>query len=189
MIEVEVRGQLDKKGYGKLKDFLAKNGRFLGHKEREMYLLRGHPGHSHDPTAREMDIRLRNTDGECEIMFKRKAGDKNIGREEISLKLKDKNLEIAKRAVKALGYANAIKMHRIMDQYQYENIHWQVVRTPKDYFYFEAEQETENEGDVEKIHAALAEKARSVGLTVLTPEETRDFLFLLDREVNEEVAF
>ncbi len=189
MIEVEVRGQLNKEGYEKLKDFLAKNGWFLGRKEREMYLLRGHPGHSHDPMAREMDIRLRNTDGECEIMFKRKAGDKNIGREEISLKLKDKDLEVAKLAVKALGYTSAIKMHRIMNQYTYDNIHWQVVKTPKDYFYFEAEQETENEGDVEKIHAALAEKAGSLGLQVLTPEETRDFLFLLDREVNEEVVF
>lgn len=189
MIEVEVRGRLDVEEYEKLKEFLSKNGEFLGHKKREMYLLRGHPGHSHDPLAREMDVRLRNTDGECEIMFKRKAGNKNIGREEISLKLKDKNLEVAKLAVKALGYGTAIKMHRVMDIYEYDSIRWQVVKTPKDYFYFEAELETENENEVDEMHAAIAKKARSLGLNVLTPEETRDFLYLLDREVNEEVRF
>jgi len=97
MIEVEIRGRLDEEGYEGLKRKLAEKGEFLGHMEREMHLMRGYPGYEHSFTGRETDIRLRNTNGECEIMVKRKAGEHNVGREEISLKLQDGDLELIKK--------------------------------------------------------------------------------------------
>ncbi len=188
MIEVEIRGQLSREGYDSLKEHLQKDGAYLGRTEREMFCLRDFPGYSHDPVTRQADIRLRNTSGECEIMLKTSASDTNLARREISLKLKDKNLENAKEIIKALGFKTANRMYRIREEYQWNNIHWLLAQTsPKPYFYYEAELEVNEKSEIPDAHQKLLSAARELGLSVLSPEETREFIYLLDTEVNEEV--
>ncbi len=187
MIEVEIRGRLDAAGYEELKRELAEKGEFLGHLEREMLLVRGYPGYEHSFTGRGMDIRLRNTNGACEIMVKRKAGENNVGREEISLKLQDGDLDKARRVMKALGFTRANRMERSMDKYRLDGTEWQVVATPKGLWYWEAEREVSGEGEVAAAHAALETQAKELGLTILTPRELQEFIDILDREVNVEV--
>ncbi|MGC9968925.1 MAG: CYTH domain-containing protein [Minisyncoccia bacterium] len=189
MIEVEIRGRLNKEEYERLKKFLGEKGKFIKHTNREMFLIYDHPGYSHDPMAREVDIRLRNTNGDCEIMMKKKASANNEAREEISLKLRDGDLENAKRIMKALGYPRALKMQRSTDVYEHEGTEWSLVRPPKDYFYYEAEQGAEEEADVSRIHNELVKKAKALDLEVLGPKEMKEFIAFLDKEVNEEVAF
>lgn len=187
MIEVEIRGQLNKQEAASLKEFLAKNGTFLGHEDREMFLLRDYDGYSYDPTIREVDIRLRNTDGNCEIMMKKKASKGNVGRKEISIQLKDTNLENAKQIVKAFGCKKALKMQRSKDIYEYQGIEWSVVETPKEYFYFEAEKEAPTNQDIPGIHNNLTLAAQNLHLKVLNEQETKEFIEFLDKEVNQEV--
>src|SRR6185503_12124875 len=103
MIEVEIRGRLDKAGFDRLKEFMDKNGKHLESHEREMYLLFNYPGYDEDPTAREVDIRLRKSDEFCEIIVKKKAGDHNTARQEISLPLAVKDLAVARKVLSALG--------------------------------------------------------------------------------------
>lgn len=188
MIEVELRGRLTEQQYGKFKTFLAENARHIDSHEREMFLLRDYEGYSDDPMARELDIRLRNSSGRCEIMMKRKVGENNISREEISIGLPGTDWENAKQLVKAFGCKTAIRMHRIKDTYGYNNIEWSVVKAPQGIYYFEGEQIVTGESEVALAREYIAAQAVILGLTVFTLEQTREFLQYLDKNVNEEVA-
>lgn len=187
MIEVEIRGRLTKRGYESLKRTLKRKGKFLRHLEREMYLLRDYPGYSKSFVHRNMDVRLRNTNGQCELMIKRKAAHKNTGREEVSLEFKDGNLGTAMRAMRALGFKKALKMVRTMDVYRYRGIEWQIVKTPKGLWYWEAELAAKRKDEVKKAHARLIREARNLNLKIMTPKELQEFIDVLDKKVNVEV--
>lgn len=187
MIEVEIRGRLTQSEYEKLKTFLAEKGKFLKHLEREMILLKDYPGYKSNLVDRDIDIRLRNTSGECEIMVKRKAADNNLGREEISLKLQDKNLATVRKVMTHLGLKKGKLMQRTMDVYEYKDIEWQVVSTPKGLWYWEAEKTAQNESEISKTEGILSKEAEVLGLQIMTPQELREFIETLDREVNVEI--
>jgi len=186
MIEVEIRGQLTAGQYEKLKGFLGQNGKHLKSFNREMYMLCDYPGYDHDPISRETDIRLKDTDGVCTIVVKKKMSDHNVGRTEMELKLEDNTLDSARAIFRALGYGRALKMQRSTDLYEYNGIEWAVVRTPKGHYYYEAELQTEQEG-MAAAHQTLVAEAEKLGLEALKPEEMRDFLYLLDDKENEKV--
>jgi predicted adenylyl cyclase CyaB len=188
MIEVEIRGKLNDEEYKKLKAFLEKEGEFVVSKDREMYLLYDYEGYSPDPIKREVDIRLRNTNGSCEIMMKTKSSHGNVARKEVSLALKDTDLETAKEIVKALGCKTALKMHRQTEVYNYKDIEWALVTCPKNIHYFEAEKEAREEGEIPAVKQELAEAAASLGVAGLNDEAMKEFIFWLDKEVNEEVT-
>lgn len=185
MVEVEIRGRLDTAGFDKLKSFMEENGKHIESHEREMYLLFDYPGYDADPIVREVDIRLRNTNGFCEIMLKRKAGDGNSARHEISLPLKVDDLATAKEVVKAFGCKTGLKMFRAKDMYEYKGIEWSLVRTPKDYFYYEAELAVEAGSNMEAIRESLIVAAKELNLEVLDNDAMRKFIYFLDKEVNE----
>lgn len=180
-IEVEIRGRLDDNGYNDLKVFLDKNGTHQKSEEREMWLLQDYPGYSHDFVGRQVDIRLRNTDGACEIMLKRNLGQ---AREEVSLGLKDNNMDTAIKIVKALGCKNAIWMHRKKDIYEYKNVEWSLVIAPNNIRYFEAELGVSGNADVASAHVQLENEAKALGLSIFNDKETQDFCDKLDREAN-----
>jgi predicted adenylyl cyclase CyaB len=187
MIEVEIRGPLNKSQYETFRSFLAKEGKFIKHIDREAFFLYGHPGYAHDPLERTVDIRLRNTNGECEIMVKQKISENNEARKEISLKLKDNNLETAKEVVKALGISKALRIERSSDIYEYRGIEWSIVRAPKDHFFYEAERSAKDKEESKQVQKDLALEAARVKLNVFTPKEDQEFIYLLFKEVDEEV--
>ena len=154
-----------------------------------MIRLYDYPGFAEDSIKREVDIRLRNTDGRCEIMVKRKASDDNMARHEHSLKLVDTDLETAKQTLKALGYAKGLWMHRKKDVYQYQNVEWSLVEAPKKIFYFEAEQEVADAVDIKKAEKHLRAGAAILDLSVYTPDEYREFVAMLGREVNKVIEW
>lgn len=187
MIEVEIRGKLSPEEYSKLKEFFDEKAEKIESHRREMYLLFDYPGYSKDPTQREVDIRLRDTDGNCEIMLKRKAAAGNSARQEISLALKDSSLDKAKEIVKALGCKKGLKMVREKSVYMYEGIEWSLVKCPKDIFYYEAEMSTENKDEAESKRQHLLQAAEKLGYRALNDDEMREFIYMLDKEVNEVV--
>jgi predicted adenylyl cyclase CyaB len=183
MIEVEVRGRLTEEEYNELNGFLKEHGEFVEHQDREMILLRDYPGYSPDFVGRDTDIRLRNTNGNCEIMLKRKVS--GLARNEISLKLQDSNLDSAKEIMKALGCTTGIWMHRIKDVYNYRAVEWSVVKAPKGNYYFEVEQEAAYSAAIEQINRFIRREAEALGLTVFNDQQTREYIAHLDKEVNE----
>jgi len=185
MIEVEIRGRLDKAGFDRLKQFMEKSGKHIQSHEREMYLLLDYPGFDIDPNVRSTDIRLRRTDDFCEIMLKRNVGAHNAAREEISLPLGVSELAEAKKMLSALGHKQAIGMQRWKDIYIYQGVEWSLVRTPKDYFYYEAELVVENGVNPDAAHKQLEAAVKALELPLLDPDGTREFFYFLDKEVNE----
>ena len=190
MIEVEIRGKLNDAEYEKLKSFLSSNGVFKGKHVREMYLLYDYPGYDHDPIKREVDIRLRNTDGFCEIMVKHKLSDGNHGRKEVSLPLADRSLETAKKVLSALGCKKGLRMIREKEIFDYEGVEWSLVNCPpKNIKYYEAELEATSTSDIAVIHQQLITQAERVGMSVLDDVQMKEFIEWLDTEVNEEENF
>jgi predicted adenylyl cyclase CyaB len=189
MIEVEIRGRLSDEQFVSLSERLARDGTLKETQDREMILLRGYPGYSADPTARDVDIRLRSTNGKSEIMVKQKTSDHNVARREISLPLAVPDLALAKEAMKALGYADGIWMHRIKSVYEYRGIEWSIVDVPEGLRYFEAEQEVSENEDTTAVHAHLVSEAEKLGLVALEPLEMKEFIQLLDTTVNKEISW
>lgn len=180
-IEVEIRGNLSRGDYDRVKAFLDEHGKHMKSQEREMFLLRDYPGYSRDFVGREVDIRLRNTNGSCEIMLKKRVGN---AREETQLKLHDGDLENAKKIVKALGCTETVWMHRLTEAYDHHGIEWALVIAPNDIRYYEAELAVENESEVAQAHETLEREAREIGLEVLDEEGTRALIHKLDTEAN-----
>lgn len=189
MIEVEIRGPLTDEGRRELTELLEAEGELTEVQDRQMILLRGYPGYDKDPNAREVDVRLRDTNGSCEIMVKRKTSDHNVARHEASLPLGCTDLESAKKAVKALGYSEGIWMHRKKRVYRYRDIEWSVVEVPEGLSYYEAEQEAKEGESAEDIQKHLTTVAQELGLRVFTSDEMREFIYTLDRTVNKEITW
>ncbi|MFB6212336.1 MAG: hypothetical protein ABEI53_00750 [Candidatus Magasanikbacteria bacterium] len=187
MIEVEIRGKLNKKSFEELKNYFQKEGEHIESHNREMILLRGYPGYSENPNEREVDIRLRNTDGDCEIMVKRSSSNDNQTRKETSLPLEGNNLENAKEIAKAFGADSGLWMSRKKDIFMYEGIEFSLVQAPKDYYFYEAEYEVENEREAREAEKKLKQKAEELDLKVMTPEQTKEFFYELDEEVNKDI--
>ena len=62
-----------------------------------------------------------------------------------------------------------------------------MVKAPKGYYYFEAEIEAEGVEEIDAIDKRLRAEAGLIGLEVFQPEAMQEFIYMLDREVNEEV--
>lgn len=190
MIEVEIRGKLKKDEFLKLKKFLEQNGKHIESHHRTMFLLKGYEGYNTNFTNRNRDIRLRDTDGQCEIMMKSTIIDNGKkARKEIALKLQDKNLKNAKAIVKALGYGRATKIERGKNIYEYRGIEWSLVSAPKEIYYYEAEKIATYQKEIALIHGSLEKEALNLNLAILDEEQTRQFIEFLNHEVNETVDF
>jgi predicted adenylyl cyclase CyaB len=189
MIEVEIRGRLSDEERERLTNFLSEHGTLVEEQDREMILLYDYPGYSKDPIKRDTDIRLRQTNGTCEIMVKHKSGDHNVARHEIALPIGGSDLGVAKQVMKALGFSKGLWMHRQKHVYAYNKVEWSVVTIPGGLSYYEAEQVAEKAEDGERIREHLTKEAEALGLTVLGPDAMRDFIYTLDRAVNKEIEW
>lgn len=189
MIEVEIRGRLTSEEYQRLKALFTEKGKHVESHVREMIRLYDYPGFSEDPVKREVDIRLRDTDGRCEIMVKRKMSEDNTARHELSLQLHDSNLDTAKEILKALGYAKGLWMHRKKDIYSYNGVEWSLVEAPKGYLYYEAEKEVDDAAHAAEAEAALKAEASTLGLPVFSADEYRTFIEELSSNVNKVIEW
>ena len=202
MIEVEIRAELSQEQFAKLLSFMRANGTHTKSQNREMILLRGYPGYSEDPTKRETDVRIKNTNGHCEFVVKRKASTGNHGRTEFVLRVGDAPQQDAdgkatfaklKEVVRALGYSHGLWMHRITEAFQYKDIEWALIRGLRgdgfEIVFYEAEKEVAGGADIPSARATLLAEAKALNLPVLeTDELMRNFIYKLDREVNREIS-
>ena len=192
MIEVEIRGPLTPEEAQKFKEFLRQHGEHLESQDREMILLFDYPGYADDPNKREVDIRLRTTNGKSEIMVKRKLHEHNAGRSEFSVPVA--SMEEAKMLAKAFGCSRGLWMHRKKDVFRHGGTEWSVAEAlgedgTKQIFYYEAEREATSKEDIENIRHELVKEAEVHNLSVFTPDEYHEFVNLLGREVNKKIEW
>ncbi|MFZ2594090.1 MAG: hypothetical protein WAX38_04940 [Minisyncoccia bacterium] len=189
MIEVEIRGRITEARSQELHAKFATSGTVLETQDREMILLKDVPGYSSNPVLRVNDVRLRSTNGMCEVMVKTKASADNTARIEKSYPLTQVTLEEAKELARAFGCTTGQWMHRKKTVYAVDGVHWSLVQAPPDIFYFEAEKEVASAEDISVAEAELRVHAERLGLEVFTPEQTKDFIAMLGREVNKDIQW
>lgn len=189
MIEVEIRGELTKNEFEELNNFFSEKGNLLEVQDREMILLRDTPGYNEDPTLRDIDIRIRRTNGDTEIMVKEKKSDGNVSRSEHSFKLGNIEIEDAKRFVKYFGSQKGQWMHRKKKVYEYDNVNWALVEAVPGIFYYEAEIEAGNESNLQEKENLLKEKAGKLALKIFTKDEYSEFIKMLGEKVNKYITW
>ncbi len=192
MIEVEIRGPLTKEEAQKFSDFLRQHGEHVESQDREMILLFDYPGYADDPNLREVDIRLRSTNGSSEIMIKHKLHEHNAGRSERSVKIE--SMEEGKMLAKAFGCSRGLWMHRKKEVFRHGDIEWSIAEALSEdgttqIFYYEAEREAPDEAAIESIRAELAREATALQLSIFTPDEYHEFVKKLGREVNKQITW
>ena len=187
MIEVEIRGDLGKEKYDQLKAFFNEHGEHVESHEREMIRIKGLADSDDAFVDRNIDVRLRKTNGECEIMLKRKASTGNVGREEISVPLEGDDMQPAREFLKALGYTRGMWMSRQKEVYRYHDVEWSLVKAPQDIYYYEAEQDVPHQNDIDSAQEYLNAAAAALDLEVFTQDETQQFINMLNETVNKEV--
>lgn len=187
-LEIEIRGGLIKENWYKLEDFLKKEGVFVEHHDREMILLHGYPGFSMNPLERKVDIRLRKTNGECEIMVKRMVSDDMTGRSELSIKPKKNNWEELIDMAKAFGITSGTLIHRTKEIYTYQGIEWSLVTAPGEIYYYEAELLSTEGKTLEENKELLSEQAKMLGLEIFDAEATKEFIGMLNEKVNKKIT-
>lgn len=149
-----------------------------------MILLFDTPGYDSDPTKREVDVRIRRTNGKTEIMVKKKASENNVARSEKSFNLGEIDLEDAKMLAKSFGCAKGQWMHRKKSVYYYDDVEWSLVEAVPDIYYYEAEVVVETPEKIEDARLNLIKKAQDQECSILTPEEYKKFIETLGKTVN-----
>lgn len=193
MIEVEIRGPLDEKGYETLKDVLSKFGSHVEDQKREMILLFDYPGFNINPLLRKVDIRLRNTNGKCEVMVKHGESEHNTARKEISIPSADNNWENMIAMVKAFGITKGLWMRREKEVFSMNGVEWSLAKAisrdgARTLCYYEAEIATSDSLHIDEIKKNLEEEAKKLNLPIWLPEEYKAFVDRLGVEVNEEIS-
>lgn len=184
MIEVEIRGELSKEKFDELEKLFSEKGKLLEEQDREMILLRDTPRYSDDPTLREVDIRIRKTNGDTEIMVKEMKSENNVARSEKQFKLGQISMDEAKEFVKFFGSQKGQWMHRKKKVYDYLGGHWSLVEAVPGIYYYELEHEVEEGTDLELVKEELIQIANSLSLPHFTSEEYKDFIVMLGEKVN-----
>ncbi len=189
MIEVEIRGVLTKEKFDELNVFLSKNAEVLEVQDREMILLRDTPRYNEDPTLREVDIRIRRTNGNSEIMVKEMKSEHNVARSEKAYNFGDTGIEEMKEFVKFFGSKKGQWMHRKKTVYKYQGLDWSLVEAVPEIFYFEVEKEIESTVDIETTRQDLEQAAKEMDLSVLSSEEYKSFIKTLGERVNKYIEW
>jgi adenylate cyclase class IV len=189
MIEVEVRGGLSKDQFDSLSIFLSENGKLKEIQDREMVLLLDTPGYDMDPTKREVDIRIRKTNGINEIMVKRKLVEGNHARSETSYNLGEMSIEDAQMMVRAFGISRGQWMHRRKSVYLYNKCEWSLVEAVPGIYYFEIEKEVDQSADIHRVKDELESEVKKLGYKTFSNKEYKDFIFFLGEKVNKWVSW
>jgi adenylate cyclase class IV len=189
MIEVEIRGELSKEKFDELNNFFPEKGKLLEVQDREMILIHDTPLYNADPTLRQVDIRIRTTNGERELMVKEMKSEGNTARSEHQYIFSNADMEGVKKLVKFFGYNSGGWMHRKKSVYDHNFFNWSLVEAVPGIYYYELEKEVSEDADFEKVKQGLIEEAKSHGLTYMSDEEHRIFIKMLTATVNKYITW
>ena len=182
VIEIEKRGLIQSEDYQNITDKLKQDGTF---KETKRRLLIDYSVFLEDDISeRTLDIRIRETNGTGEIVIKEGHWGGQDQRTENNVLVQDGQfLELAK-TMALLGYKKGILAIRKTQVYDYKGVEVALVEVPGHSHYFEAEIESDVDGDLEALAQQVDSVAEELGLSYFTDEEFYVYLRDLNEKAN-----
>lgn len=181
--EIELRGRLDNKEYKRIKKFLDKNGTFKQEKTRTFYDYSTFiPGEG--LRGRKKDFRIRETNGQPEIILKLGNWQGSDRREELSVLTEKNSTEKLLKIFGEMGFTKAITGLRHTFAYDYNDIEIALVEVPGHSYYFEAEIVAPADSDHDKVHKKIKDELDNLGLETFSDEGFHNYIDLLNAESN-----
>ncbi|MEI6040303.1 MAG: hypothetical protein WCP93_03055 [Candidatus Berkelbacteria bacterium] len=165
--EIEQRGRLSKEKFVELTDFFQKNGQKLEQKNRISLIWCTAKENIAEVKDEEIDLRLRVTNGEGEVVLKHGKWGGKDARKEFSFKVE--NLEKFwdyLEFVRILGYHNFLVTETIKNDYEYDGVEFSLVEVPGWGYYFEAEILVDQEG-IDAANKKIESTVDRVGLEII----------------------
>jgi predicted adenylyl cyclase CyaB len=180
--EVEMRGPLPSSQVQELRSQLEKLGTFIKRKER---VLIDYSTFLPDQgiEKRTVDIRLRNTNKESEIIVKTGAWGGSDVRKEYSV-VTQGSFDTLVQIYKLLGLTKGVLCVRNSDVYRVGDVEIAIVEVPGHSYFFEAELESEQLTNITEAQMKLASVLESLNLKSFTDTEYFAYIEQLNREAN-----
>ncbi|MBU0975686.1 MAG: hypothetical protein ABIE03_00750 [Patescibacteria group bacterium] len=182
-LELEIRGELNKKQYSKLLRYLHTTGKFIKQFQRFQMLffkIRSEDLKSHKHLKNDLRIRIEN--GACSITLKHGYWQTPSGREEYIIPFEQEYLPDVAKMLYRLGHRFGKIMLQNTRIFRYKDIEWAIVKVPHTNskyvkYYWEAEKEVSRK-DESKALEILNKAAEELELTTFSKKE---FILFLER--------
>ncbi len=182
--EIELRGRLTDEKFLNIKDFLDKNAKLKAEKNRVFYDYSTFiPGEG--LRGRTKDFRVRETNGQPEVILKLGNWQGSDRREEISVLTEKNSTEKLLKIFGEMGFTKAIKGIRHTLAYDYKEIEIALVEVPGHSFYFEAEIVAPADSNHDKVHQQIQNILDELGLETFSEDGFHDYIDQLNAETNE----
>ena len=165
-IEVEQRGPLTRNEFVKIKSFLDKNAKFILKKERLsfMYFRDKIPKDVEEIKDDPIDLRIRVTNKDPEIIIKYGLFGRCDNRKEISLPIPLDKVEEAVELLKAMGWVETVAYATKTYTYQYRGIEFALVEIKNFGYTYEAEILVEEGKNIEGIRDKIKSVCKELSL-------------------------
>lgn len=193
-VEVEVRGPLNKEKFQKLKEFLDKNAKNTGKKDRLtlIYFRDYIPKDVSEIKDEKVDLRLRITNKKAEVVMKHGSFGGSDSRKEYSFFIPLEKFEEMAEFLKCLGWKLCVINATQTYVYEYKDIKFALVDIKGFGSYFEAEILINEGEDIQKAKNQILESIENLKLKEFTEEEfnsqcdavnnTKELQFNFDKE-------
>jgi len=183
-IEVEHRGRLNEEQFNKLANFLDKNGKFLGEKDRfsVIYSPRGNETFKFNRNLADLKVRITNKKTELVLKYGKLSG--KDARKEFLFSIDSKKFEEMTEFLMILGFYSGVLQATKTYLYLYKGVEFALVKVPNWGYYFEAEITIDNRY-IKKANKKIALVCQEFNLNVLN---SRNFYKLLEG-LNERPGF
>ena len=182
--EVELRGRLTDEKFHDIKQFLDKNGKFKEEKNRVFYDYSTFiPGEG--LRGRTKDFRVRETNGQPEVILKLGKWQGSDRREELSVLTEKNSTDTLLKIFGEMGFSKAIKGVRHTFAYDYKDVEIALVEVPGHSYYFEAEIVAPAASDHDEVHKKINEVLNELDLETFSEEGFHDYIDQLNAESNE----
>ncbi len=179
-IEVEHRGILTKERFNELSSFFTQNADFLGEKERFSIIYSQATNDDKDLYESPIDLKLRTTNKEAELVLKHGKWSGNDARREFSFPVEMKKFEEMVDFLKILGHYHGVLQATTTRFYNYQGVEFSLVDVPQWGYYFEAEIVVE-EKDTREAEEKIRKICNTLRLNVLDHDGFCDLLKSLNR--------
>jgi|JI10StandDraft_1071094.scaffolds.fasta_scaffold01975_38 hypothetical protein len=181
-IEVEVRGEIPKAKFDELTNLFTCEGKFVERKERVLIdYSSALPEQGIE--GRTLDIRLRSTNGNAEIVVKKGSWGGTDSRIESITKIADGEFSQAIHTFALIGYMRGMVCHVVNHVFEYQGIEF-VLREQGPYFVVEAELLATNDEDALTARKRLQEVCAEIGIALFDDTAFYAFIEKVNTEVN-----
>jgi hypothetical protein len=159
-LELELRGEFDKKDYKDLLKFLDRNGKFIREFKRfQMIYFNVKDERLEDHKDVKCDLRIRIENGKSSLVFKYGNWHDASGREEFDIPLQNDKVDDMVKILKYLEKDYGKIMIQETKVFKYKDAEWAIVEVPvdgnKDIYYWEVEREVKESDELEEMISKL----------------------------------